>query len=191
MAWTDRQQRCAIAAASKAGWNDMQRYIAMRHAGCAKTQSGQVSLKNPKNPHKAFEQYMAIAESAAALNGQEIYPPKGKASWSAVVEGESSRTLRLIESIWAEGCTKLNRKFVKGGLEGFVERMTSKDLTPCGMPLATNTLGHCDSAQLYRILEGLKAWVAREFVEHGIAPTTFQLTQAQEKRLKQVQARFN
>ncbi len=23
MAWTDRQQRCAIAAASKAGWNDM------------------------------------------------------------------------------------------------------------------------------------------------------------------------
>ena len=191
MAWTQKQQRCAIAASGKAGWNDMQRYIAMRHAGCAKTQSGQVSLKNPKNPHKAFEQYMAIAESAAALNGQQIYPPNGKESWSAVVDAESSRTLRLIESIWAEGCKKLNRKFIEGGLEGFVERMTKLDTTTCGMPLVTDNLNHCDSAQLYRILEGLKAWVAREFVEHGIAPTTFQLTQAQEKRLRQIQARFN
>jgi hypothetical protein len=188
--WTERQRKCAISAASKAGWNDQQRYIAMRHAGCKPSATGQISLANPSNPHGAFEQYMAIAESAAAERGEHIYPPTGKPSWNAVASGQRTRTIRLIESIYAEAQSKLSRKFHEGGLPGFVSRMTRNDTSVCGVKLWTNELEHCDSAQLYRILEGLKAWVAREMIEHGLAPSSFKLTQYQEKRLKEIQRRI-
>lgn len=189
MPWTERQQRCAVMAASKAGWNDEQRYIAMLHCGCPKSPSGQVSLKNKNNPHDAFEQYMALAESAAEARGERIYPPKGQPSWRAVADGKRTRTIKLIESIWAEGCARLNAKLDADGLDGFVLRMTQRDQSPCGVPLAHHRLADCDGGQLYRILEGLKGWIGREFAERGVTPETFTPHWRDRKRLEEIQRR--
>lgn len=186
MAWTERQQRCAIAAASKAGWNDMQRYTAMLHCGCPKSASGQVSLKNKANPHDAFEQYMALAESAAASRGERIYPPKGQKSWQAVADGKRTRIIRMIESVWDEACEVLNKNLHADGLSGFVDRMTRRDESPCGVPLNHHRLEDCDGGQLYRILEGLKGWFGREFVERGWEPGTFELHWHDRKRLEEI-----
>lgn len=188
--WTDAQKRCAITASGKAGFNDQQRYMAMLHAGCPKSASGQVSMSNPKNPHAAFEQFMAIAESAAAQRGQHIYPPKGKRSWAEVADSNRSRQIKLIESIWDEARHHLGAKFHADGLDGFVQRMTSKDTTAFGNPLPPRTLEQCDAAQVYRILEGLKGWVGREFSERGIEPGSFTLHWHDRKRLEEIQKRI-
>ena len=190
MPWTEKQQRCAIAAASKAGWNDMQRYTAMLHCGCPKSASGQVSLKNKANPHDAFEQYMALAESAADGRGETIYPPKGQPSWQAVADGRRTRTIRLIRSIWTEAREALNKNLDSDGLDGFVLRMTQRDESPCGVPLTHHRLDDCDGGQLYRILEGLKGWFGREYAERGIEPETFTLHFRDRKRLEEIRKRI-
>ena len=190
MGWTERQQRCAIAAASRAGWNDMQRYTAMLHCGCPKCPKGQVSLKNKANPHAAFEQYMALAESSAAQIGERIYPPKGFSSWAQVVDASRTRVIHLINEICEEGRLVLNKHLGDGGLDGFAQRMTRRDQSPCGMPLAKERLVDCDGGQLYRIVEGLKGWLGREFVDRGIEPASFTLHWHARKRLEEIQKRI-
>jgi hypothetical protein len=175
MAWTKPQRGCFMRAAAIAGWADPQRYIVMRHCGCpldAKTRKPSVS--HQRNDDRMFERCMAVAERHAAGNGAAIDPPRGGngRTWSDCAARSNARMVEKIEAIADELVRRVASKFEPGFLAGYIERMTRHD---AGVTLAPppRSLDACDEGQLYRILEGLKAWGGREMLDRGITPTTF------------------
>jgi hypothetical protein len=163
---------CAIA-----GWTDPQRYIVMRHCGCpldGKTRKP--SVGHARNDDRMFERCMAVAERHAAGIGRTVDPPRGapggRRTWSDAAARSNARMVEKINAIADELVRRVASKFDPGFLPGYIERMTRHDAGVTLAP-APRTLEHCDEGQLYRILEGLKAWGGREMLDRGITPTTF------------------
>jgi hypothetical protein len=190
MSWSKPQQLLAVKAATLAGWNDAQRYMAMRHAGCPITSTGRSgglskaspsgaskpSVKHPGNNQDHYELYMAIAESAARQAGKgHLFPaPANAESWGELARRRLTRTVHAIERIAGEAMSRLPDVFLPNFLTGFVQRMTMNDCQQfCGASPVPLTLAECDEAQLYRIHEGLKAWAGREFLARDQRPGTF------------------
>lgn len=174
MTWSATQQRLAVMAARSAGWTEAQRYMAMRYVGCPIGPS----VKSPGNTNRHFELYMAIAESHARMIGNTIRAPKGQQSWHAAASSARTRTLHLIDGIAAEAERRLPAVYQPGFLAGFIARMTANDPAEfAGAALRPRTLNDCDDAQLYRIIEGLKAWVSREFLKRDMRPESFTISQ--------------
>jgi len=179
MAWSPKQQILALKASSAAGWDSTQRYLVMRYVGCPVPKGADnPSIKAPGNTNSSFELYMAQAESFAAQRGTSakmpLPSPSSGASWREVTGRRFSREARLIVSIATEAAERLPAKFDAGFLAGFVARMTGGDspdlsgrFTPARSP------EDLDEAQIYRVIEGLKAWVLREFKAAGLMPRSF------------------
>lgn len=188
MPWTSKQQTMALMASNAAQWTDTQRHIAMVHVGCPLRDEGfgkgkngrRPSIKNPMNSQREFELFMALAESAArALHRGDMMPrphrSTGKDSWSDVVRDIAAPMRRKIEALWTEAQERLPTKFRPGEpLDAFVQRQTMRDDTRFGAGHTPRTLLECDESQLYRILEGLKPWITREFRAHGMVPWSIQ-----------------
>lgn len=178
MAWSTIQQRMFVAAAGRAQMNDAQRYIALAHVGCrsAKRRDGRVrpSVKELANTQAQFELAMAICEAHAAERGATVPPPSTKsahATWADASRDLGSRVRDLCIALWDGAVEAMPRKFAAGGLDGFVQRQTMHDSTSFGAPgVRPTTIHGCDEGQAYRVLEGLKAWIARERKAHGLAP---------------------
>lgn len=183
MGWSDAQRAMLFKAVAAAGWNDQQRYIAMRHAGCPCSEADggsardrRPSVANPRNTHRQFEIVMSLAEASARGRGAgKLMPGPGKphASWADAATFSASREQRLIEAIWREAMTRAPAVFQAGGLIGFIERMTARDETAVTLGRLPTTTRELDPGQTYRVLEGLKAWVGRVFAERGITPQSF------------------
>lgn len=187
MPWTEKQQKMAITASNAANWNTNTRYIALRHVGCRLGDHGfgigqggrRPSIKDPSNTQRQFELFMALAEAAACAMHRGPMMPRpshsaGKETWAEVVQDQSAPMRRKIEAIWAEAQERLPERFRPGEpLDAFVQRQTMNDSTAFGRPETPRTLLECDESQLYRILEGLKAWVRRALAEHGMRPWSF------------------
>lgn len=176
MAWSDSQLRTFLRAANAAGWNNQQRYVAMKHVGCALTAEGRPSAKHPRNTQGQFELVMALAESGAraAGNGKVFPRPKNGASWAEVARNATDRMVRLVESIAGEAERRLPEKFSRGFLVGFIDRMTrDDDMTFYAFMRPLRLIRECDEGQTYRVLEGLKAWVGRELRAEGLTPESF------------------
>lgn len=177
MAWTKPQRGCFMRACGPggAGWTDSQRYIAMRHCGCpldAKTRKP--SVGHARNDDRMFERCMALAERHAAGLGRTVDPPRGGngRSWSDAAARSNARMVEKITAIADELVRRVAAKFDPGFLPGYIERMTKNDSAITLAP-TPRSLDACDEGQLYRILEGLKAWGGREMLDRGITPSTF------------------
>lgn len=177
MGWSKPQRTRFLIASTLAGWNDQQRYVAMAHVGCPLMHStNRPSVSHGRNSQRSYELVMALAESHAASRGADMrkFPQPANGTWREKSALEGERMSRLIESIAFEAVTQLPEKFLPNFLSGFVMRMTDKDRAEfCSQTHRPISLRECDEGQLYRILEGLKAWVGREFDRTGKTPRSF------------------
>lgn len=177
MSWTKRQITRFHIACGLAGWNAQQRYVAMAHVGCPLTHAeNRPSVSHIRNSQDSYELVMALAESHAASRGANMrkFPQPAQGTWREKSAAKAERTMRLIEAIAFEAVTELPEKFLPNFLSGFVQRMTTKDHGEFSSNTSRpESVRDCDEGQLYRILEGLKEWVGREFDRVDRLPSSF------------------
>lgn len=180
--WTPTQRKCFVIASTKAGWNDDQRYMAMRYAGCPLDKSTKrPSVKHPGNRDAQFEALMALAESAAIARGERVHPPRGKRSWSEASARGRERLAGLACAIAEEARLRMPAQFDAGLLPWMVERITRSDLPDLQGGFGagpTDDLRRCDAHQVHRVVEGLRAYVGRYFHRAGIVPNSFTIPPA-------------
>lgn len=181
--WSQSQRRIFIMASNAAGWNAQQRYLAMHHVGCPLTDDNRPSVKHPRNSQRQFELIMAIAEGHAALREMDgkIPRPASHDCWRDVVESSRDRQISLLRKIHSEAIDGAPDKFQVGTLNGFIQRMTKKDDPMFGVDPPTRP-EECDDGQLYRVIEGYKAWAGRELIDHGVMPRCFRVSRAMRQR---------
>lgn len=181
MSWTPKQCKLLHIAANLAGWNAQQRYMVMRHHGCPLMSStGNPSVTHKGNTQRSYELVMAAAEASAASRGADMskFPQPAKGTWRELSGQEFLRTRQLIQAIAHEAVVELPDKFVPNFLSGFITRQTEKDVeSACAITHRPTCLEDCDEGQLYRIVEGLKAWVGRAFIAAGRKPKSFKLAE--------------
>lgn len=178
MSWSPNQVKCAGMATRAAEWTERERQLVLAHLGVKRRprvgESPRCSANDPANTDEQFVAFMAVAEGVALGKGRgDMLPrPKHKGFWRDAAADRGNRTKRLIEVIAAEAVERMPSKFEAAFLAGFVERMTRNDHFSLS-PKAPAHVAECDEGQLYRILEGLKAWVGREFYAAGYTPRSF------------------
>jgi len=174
MTLSAKQIRIAGMAARSAGWDDGRRYLALRHAGCPETATGQPSARNGRNTQRSFEIYMALAETSALIEGDRIPGPRAGGTWRDAASRASSRMTRMIRNIESECIERLPYVFHRGFLPGFIARMTSSDEEEFScLGASPVTVDDLDGGQAHRVLEGLKAWTLRELRRRGLRPRSF------------------
>lgn len=223
MSWTEKQRKLFLIACGLAGWNDPQRYIAMRACGCPcivaggrpraskprpdsgpgpETQDPRPSVLSPGNTHEMFAAVMSLAEASARTRGAPMirFPMPGRGdlseprTWRDAALDTADRLRHKAREIWAEAHQRMPGKF-KGdeeSLDAFVRRQTGGDTRdyPEHFACAPETLDACDAAQACRVVEGLKAWIGRDFFAAGIHPRSFVIPQGAITQVK-AQARRN
>lgn len=187
MAWTHKQRTLFLMAAKAAGWNDDQRYIAMRHCGCP-LKAGTPSVTHPRNDNAAYERCMALAESCAGQRGEHVPPPRGKRSWREAETNQSSRLKRFAGAICGEAERVLPAHFDRGLLGATMQHVCGSDTWSRSVHWATSlgrelSLDDLDAGQLYRVVESLKAHVGRVFLEHGLTPQSFAVPRSARQRV--------
>ena len=177
MPWSKSQNIMLQRAATAAGWNNEQRYMAMRYVGCRDARGkGRPSATGTSNTQDQFELLMALAYQHAAMNGAgHTVPSPRKGTWSEAADAVGSRVRRKVEDVWVEASQRIPDVFHSRGLDGFVVRMTKADPVEFTFGDMPRSLEDCDTGQLYRILEGIKGWVGREMLKRGLTPSTFKI----------------
>lgn len=198
MTWSQKQRLLFLKASGLAGWNDQQRYLAMRAVGCpcvATTIPGfdaraglqsRPSIKAPGNTHEMFAAVMSLAESSARTRGAMMsrFPrpasgrvDSGQPTWRDAAMDTASRLIHKAREIWREAQERMPGKFFGGdeALDAFARRVTAADASqfPDHFMAAPQDLDGCDAAQACRVVEGLRAWVGRDFYAAGINPRSF------------------
>lgn len=177
MGWSEKQTTVFLRAANMAGWNQQQRYMAMVHVGCPLLASDKrPSVKHRGNSQQSFELVMAFAESQAEIRevDMEKFPQPQRGTWRKLGQDQHARMRDLITRIAHEAVTELPEKFGPRFLAGFIMRMTQNDSGHMAALYPNPAeLEQCDEGQLYRVLEGLKAWVGREFTRVNRTPKSF------------------
>lgn len=197
MGWSRPMQIYFFRAAEAAGWNEQQRYIVMRHAGCAEKQraaakgsgtasEGQLrpSANDARNTIEQWELCMCVAQAGADERGNGAAVPKSIRGipWGDVERLAIERMRFAIGRVWEELVLRMPDLFHPDGLPGFVQRMTEKDQPQFVLGAPPRTIADCDAAQLHRVLEGIKAWGTRRCLERDITPKTFHLNARERAR---------
>ena len=186
MRWSKPQQIMLHKAAKLAEWNEKMRYIAMRHAGCPNDRAkGRPSITHSGNTQRQFELVMSIAEGQwLGLGGAGEFPrPRDAKRWSDITAQTREPMMRFAREIWAEARERRPERFDAGGLDGFVQRMASRTDARVMFQPSPRTLDEVhDPALLHRILEGLKAWVGREFIQNDITPRSFKIPASERRK---------
>jgi len=175
MPWTPKQIKLAGMAASAAGWDSGRRYLALRHAGCpVYAAQDRPSAKHPRNSQDSFEAYMALAEECAESIGARV-PRPFYGTWHAASRRMTDRIAPKIRQVESELVERVPKVYPRGFLPGFIARMTKHDSETLRSPLAgpPRRVEDLDAGQAYRVLEGLKAWGARELRRVGLEPVCF------------------
>lgn len=185
MTWSAKQQRLSVIAANRARWNDQQRYMAMRFVGCPVDKAkDRPSVKHPRNDNDHFRLYMALAESHAGMHSVGEFPQPGRGqTWQQVAADRAAPMRRMVEAIAAEAVRRIPDIYSPDFLAGFIDRMTRNDpdeFAGCtGRPTCP---AECEEGQLYRVLEGLKAWVGRAMLKRDMRPESFTISEAARRR---------
>lgn len=171
--WSRAQRHRFFGAARAAGWNEQQRYMAMRHVGCRDFGDlGRPSVSHTANTNAQFEQVMAIAEAHAEMNGADVHPPRNHTSWRQASDRGRDRQIGLARDIALEARRRLPGVFKKDPLPAAVYHVTQHDNEDFG-GRGFDDIDDCDGGQVYRVVECLRAWVGRYFAKAGLEPETF------------------
>lgn len=174
MAWTDGQRKTFLAACSAAAISESQRYLVMRHAGCCvRSGAGRPSVTHARNTTPMFEAAMSIIEGFALGQGRALRPPRHASSWRDAANRGRDRSVVLAQSIAAEGIQRVPGRFRDGLLAYAIAHVTAGDEPQVASIPRPRSLDECDAAQLYRVIECLKAMVGRELLRRGLQPRTF------------------
>jgi len=186
MAWSPKQIKLYWRACHAADWHLDQRYVAMAHVGCPLKTIGGVrrpSVKHQGNTNLHFEMVMELAEMIALGrgNGAEMPKPSRHKSWRESL-GFSDRPMRRkLRLMFAEAQRELPGIFNEHSLRGFIARMTKHDSYEFSEPV--ESLDMLDAGQLYRVIEGARAWIGRELLKIDVAPTSFTIPPRVRKQL--------
>jgi len=203
MPWTEKQRHIFLMAARAAGWNEDQRYIAMRHCGC-QLKAGTPSVTHRANDQAAFERCMALAEAHAGQQGTTVPKPGKYRSWREAEVHQGDRLRDLAVRIANEAERLLPRRFPSAITVPPTQPHVSDNDAQGLSPLLIETVSHVcgnddreclsldgspcfetlDAGQLYRVVESLKAHVGRVLGEHGIKPRTFTCPASARGRLR-------
>jgi len=192
MTWTDKQRKLFLRASNMAGWNGSQRYIAMSHAGCPIDRSiGRPSVKHAGNTNAMFAQVMELAE---AMSIDTVPPPRDYDSWADAARRKLDARRDFARQIVAEAVTRMPGKYgtsngqpiardaaIEKILAASVKHVTGNDSVEL-TPIKPQTLDECDTGQLYRVIESLKAWFGREMLAAGIEPESFKVPASARRR---------
>lgn len=184
MTWSRPQQIMLAKAAAAAGWNDRQRYLAMRHCGCP-LRGGRPSMAHPGNTQASFELVMALAEAAAGERGERVPQARDGKPWRSHVGRHTQRLERLAREIALEAVTRLPLVFNVGLTRYTIEHTTRDDEAEFRLHCSPERLDQLDGGQLYRVVESLKAHVGRRFVEAGLVPRSFDLPASVRRRTRE------
>lgn len=181
------QRRLFLAACGAAGVDEAQRYLIMRYAGCPnKHGTDRPSLTCGWNRARHFELAMSVVESLARARGAQCPPPRALGngrkskmrSWAEVADDNSHGQRALIAAIAREAVLRVPDVFAADFLNGFIERQTRRDDELHHGLGSRRDLDELDPPQLYRVHEGLKAWVGRAFLARGLSPHSFAIPPA-------------
>ncbi|MFM9959222.1 MAG: hypothetical protein ACKVZJ_14250 [Phycisphaerales bacterium] len=189
MTWTTPQRKLVLVAANKAGWNDQQRYLAMRACGCP-LKAGKPSVTHEGNGRDHLVAVMALAESCAAQRGVTDFPRPGRSevgstarrphvTWRDAALDAGQYLRDKARKIWAEAKERAPGLLrADASLEAFALRQCARDHEPEGgapelYAFPVESFDELDTGQLIRVIEGLRAWLGRAFFRSGLTPRTF------------------
>lgn len=182
LGWTRPMQQAFLRASGCAGWNDQQRYLAMRHCGCPDAaKHGRPSTTHPKNTRDSFLACMELAEACAAADSVAVPPPKSEKSWRDAARASADNVRHFARRIAAEGVRRLPGVFDDGLLGYAVRHITGDDSAEVSPRMAYArpvSIDDCDLGQAMRVVESLRAHVGRELDRRGLAPEGFRLPQS-------------
>ena len=191
MTWSKAQRTCFLVACSAAGWNDQQRYMAMRHAGCPlDSRRRRPSMTHPFNDRRAFVLCMELAERSASAEGRKVRPPRGDGSagaartWSEEAARERRGWEIKAKSIIVEASRRLPEVFDDGLLTYAIKHTRGDDARELPINADPRTLAELDAGQLYRVVELLRAYVGRELLARGLTPQSFTAPPSASRRAK-------
>jgi hypothetical protein len=150
---------------------------------------------------------MELAEAMAEPG--TINPPRAYPSWSHAARRSLDRRRDLARQIAAEAVTRIPEVFARDEPEAparesspaSLRRSVASSLPPIDRlllgvirhvtnhdsgelcPFKPENLDQCDSGQLYRVIEALKAWVGRELLRRGYTPESFDVPASVRRRL--------
>lgn len=189
MTWSPKQQKLFVMAATKAGWNDAQRYMVMDYIGCPSVMKiikgkevWRPSVSGPGNTRRHFRECMAIAESSAAENGVRIHPPKEHPSWNAACWDTRSEEEQFIRRVAAEAVRRLPIHYNEGLIRWAIGHVNGEKGNPLLPGVTPETLDQCDGPTVQRVAECLRAFVGRKFLECGLEPQSFEVPRSARRR---------
>lgn len=183
MTWSKCQRTTFVAAASKAGWTDDQRYMVMRYAGCpSDLAKGRPTVSAQGNTSRHFRECMAIAESACAQAGVRLRPPREYPSWNDACDSTRHEEVAFIRRVAAEAVRRLPIHYDEGLIRWAVGHVASENSNPLLPGIKPETLEQCDGPTVHRVAECLRAFVGRKFLECGLEPQTFEVPRSARAR---------
>lgn len=180
--WSTKQRVMFLRACNAAGWDSTYRYIVMHHCGCPlDVESKRPSVKHPGNTNRQLELVMSFAEPVARDRGKPIRPPSKHKSWETAAFDQCSRLKLLATRIVDEACRKAPAHFDQGLLEYAIKHVCSHDRAGF-MEVHPETLDQCDAPTLIRVVECLRAFVGRRFLELNINADSFKIPLSAQER---------
>jgi hypothetical protein len=185
MIWSQKQRMLFLKSSNLAKWSPAMRYIAMHHAGCPTDRMlKRCSVKHKGNTNQHFARAMELAEAQAI---ETVPPPRDYHSWADAARRDLDKRRDFARQIVAEAVTRMPNRFattpegepverveaIERMLTAAVQHVTAGDSIEL-TPIKPLSLDECDTGQLYRVIESLKAWLGREFLKAGLCPESFE-----------------
>ncbi len=154
MSWTNKQKALFVQACASIGWTDEQRHMLLStipHAVCGRSR---VSSTSPRLNNSDFEHAMAVVESNAPGNRIVL---KNR-SWPALhFAKKADDDLARMRGLAGRLGDTLARKLTGGfNLAGWISKRVTGG--------STGDIDHLNYNELYKLIEGLKAFARRNGV---------------------------
>ncbi|PCI10400.1 hypothetical protein COB72_03355 [bacterium] len=180
--WSSRQCTMFFIACNAAGWNSAHRYMVMNHCGCPlDSKTKRPSVKHPNNTNRQLEMAMSFAEPVARSRGKSIRPPSKYKSWQAAAEDRAGRMRSHARLIISEATRRAPGMFDEGLESYVVEHVCSHDHSGF-MESTPESIDQCDPPTIHKVIECLRAYVGRRFVEAGMNAQSFSIPKSARER---------
>ena len=154
--WSAQQIKTAHIAKSQLGMHDPQYKLTLVNVAGIRPHQGKVSSKNPSASTAGFCRFMAFCEQSGFIDKNH---PAGY--WVQSAADQCSGLMRKIQTVHGVGVS--SGIWQADSLPAFIQRQTQSRLQG-----PTDQLTECNAIDLFKIVEGLKAWLFREAKTRGL-----------------------